>query len=551
MVDLRGLQMGPEGWQEVTRWLRKIGTVGSLLISNAQISGEFDLNNLEVLDAIAFDGVECDGAVRIRSCRFRHASFSGSEFQETVRFGGVEFEEDADFIDCTFGGMLFFGEGIKPGGITLGRRVNFGGSTFAAAAIFDFQGNGDTYFNATTWHAVAQFGNVIQKGDIHFERAQFQQDLRMSGASIAGILELRGARLAGLCAVDRTTVGHLGLREAVLETAPEIGQLEVLGWAVLDQAVFERQVRLRINAKTIHCHRTTFSHGVTMSLAGELVADGSFFPPPSEISGVGERSDRTPKIASMRRADVAGLTMSGVDLSVCLFSGAHHLEASRLGAGLTFGQPPSRWLSPRDVLAEEQWRRRIDDPESGWLELNDLSTDWFVEEEPPEGVPSTLPLDSLRPMQGSSIADLYRSLRRAREEGRDSPGSASFYFGEMEMRRLALGNAGPRALPERLVLAGYWLVSGYGLRAWRALAALAILLITSTCLLWKLGFDAADSVTLGHTFRVAVASATSLVRPVDDSELNGAGFAIEILLRFVGPALLTLTALAVRAQVKR
>lgn len=253
----------------------------------------------------------------------------------------------------------------------------------------------------------------------------------------------------------------------------------------------------------------------------------------------------------MRRADVAGLTLAGVDLTACLFSGAHHLEVSRLGAGLTFGRPPRRWLSPRDVLAEEQWRRRIDDPDSGWLNLNDLSLRWLVAEEPPKGVPSTLALDSLRPMQGSSIADLYRSLRRARAEGRDSPGSASFYFGEMEMRRFALQNSGSQAFPERMVLAGYWLISGYGLRAWRALAALVVLMGSRSCLLWKLGFDAGDSITFGHALRVAVASATSLVRPVDDSELNGAGFALEVLLRFMGPILLALAALAVRAQVKR
>jgi len=447
--------------------------------------------------------------------------------------------------------MLFFGEGLQSGKITLSSGMNFGGSTFAAAAIFDFRGTGNAFFNATTWQAVAQFGDVTHEGDLYFERAQFERDCRVQNASIAGKLELRGARFAGLFAVDGTTVGHLGLREAVLETAPEIGELEVRGWAVLDQAVFERQVRLRINAEMLHCHRTTFSHGVTMSLAGEVIADGSYFPPPSEIGGVADRSDRAPRITSMRRADVAGLTLSEVDLSACLFSGAHHLEASRLGSGLTFGRPPRPWHCPRDVLAEEQWRRRIDDSKSGWLDFSDLSSAWFVKEEPPGGVPSTLPLDPPLPMQGSSIADLYRSLRRAREEGLDSPGSASFYFGEMEMRRLALRTLGGRALPERSVLAAYWLISGYGLRAWRALVFLAILLGTSTCLLWKFGFDAGDSITFGHALRVAVASATSLVRPLDDSELNGTGFAIEVLLRFGGPILLALAALAIRSQVKR
>jgi uncharacterized protein YjbI with pentapeptide repeats len=543
--------MDTAGWQEVTQWLRKIGVFEALLLSNARIAGELDLNGVQVLDVLAFDGVECTGAVRIRGCQFRHASFSGSEFQDTLRIGGVEFEGDVDFIECTIGGALFFGESLKSAGVTLFDGVNFGGTSFAGPAFFDFGGAGTASFNGTRWEGTAYFERVDQQGNLSLLGAQFQQDLQMRDASITGKLELRGARFAGLCALGGTKVGHLGMREAVLETAPEIGQVEVHGWAVLDQAIFERQVRLRINAEMLHCHRTTFSRGVTLSLAGELIADGSYFPPPSEIGGVVERPNRRPSITSMRRADVVGLSLSGVDVRACLFSGAHHLEASRLGSGLSFGRPPKRWHSPRDVVAEEQWRRRLNDPKSGWRDLSELAPGWFVKNEPPSGIPETLTLDPPLPMPASSIADLYRSLRRAREEGRDSPGSASFYFGEMEMRRLALRTSGLRGFPERSVLFLYWLISGYGLRAWRALIAFAVLLGASTFLLWKLGFDAGNSIGLHHSLRVAVASATSLVRPVDDEELNGAGFAIEILLRFVGPLLLALAALAVRAQVKR
>jgi hypothetical protein len=71
------------------------------------------------------------------------------------------------------------------------------------------------------------------------------------------------------------------------------------------------------------------------------------------------------------------------------------------------------------------------------------------------------------------LINLYRSLRKAREDSKDEPGAADFYYGEMELRRLA--DHTPWA--ERFVLNLYWLVSGYGLRSMRALASLAAVIV--------------------------------------------------------------------------
>ncbi len=86
------------------------------------------------------------------------------------------------------------------------------------------------------------------------------------------------------------------------------------------------------------------------------------------------------------------------------------------------------------------------------------------------------------------IAGIYRDLRKGLEDAKDEPGAADFYYGEMEMRRLAArrsrhqqsdSSGAKRRRPswtERRLLDAYWAVSGYGLRAWRALTALTILL---------------------------------------------------------------------------
>jgi hypothetical protein len=56
-------------------------------------------------------------------------------------------------------------------------------------------------------------------------------------------------------------------------------------------------------------------------------------------------------------------------------------------------------------------------------------------------------------------------MRKAFEDGKNEPGAADFHYGECEMRRHDLTGT---TKGERRLLWGYWLLSGYGLRASRA-----------------------------------------------------------------------------------
>jgi hypothetical protein len=124
------------------------------------------------------------------------------------------------------------------------------------------------------------------------------------------------------------------------------------------------------------------------------------------------------------------------------------------------------------VVADERlWRAAMAAPADGaWREsdilglLSDRSLDFVT-----EAVASN----------PDSIADLYRSLRKADEDAGNEPAAADFYYGEMEMRRASADC--PRS--ERALLFLYWLVSGYGLRASRAFVALLL-----TVLLLAIGF---------------------------------------------------------------
>jgi hypothetical protein len=87
-------------------------------------------------------------------------------------------------------------------------------------------------------------------------------------------------------------------------------------------------------------------------------------------------------------------------------------------------------------------------------------------------------LEKPEELSPGAVAGLYRALRKSREDIKDEPGAADFCYGEMEMRRRAREqtnhqDSGSRGRVDRSVLTAYWLVSGYSLRAWRALAWLA------------------------------------------------------------------------------
>jgi len=197
-----------------------------------------------------------------------------------------------------------------------------------------------------------------------------------------------------------------------------------------------------------------------------------------------------------------------------------------------------------------------------------------------EMVRSVKAVPSLRQRQGSQNTDyrleldvsklraidvgtIYRSLRKGREDRGDSPGAADFYYGEMEMRRAHLRGEIRRHFLQRelkactamsveyAVLFLYWLLSGYSLRAWRAIAALVILILVSALIFEYFGF-------IHEHGRISFAeSVISTVRVVVNlqsgqfTRLTSIGQAQEVIVRVVGVALLGLAVLAVRGRVKR
>lgn len=181
------------------------------------------------------------------------------------------------------------------------------------------------------------------------------------------------------------------------------------------------------------------------------------------------------------------------------------------------------------------------------------------------------------------LAPVYRALRKAFEDGKHEPGAADFYYGEMEMRRHA--DDIPRS--ERGLLTAYWALSGYGMRASRALAWLGAAMLVTIVLLMGLGLpkDAPKQAATGTvpphggkvTFEIDEAdpqnptaqnptgerftgerfdkalnvTLNSVVFRSADQDLTTSGTYIEMASRVTEPILLGLAVLAVRNRVKR
>ncbi|WP_377268208.1 pentapeptide repeat-containing protein [Peterkaempfera sp. SMS 1(5)a] len=563
-----------------------------------------------------FDGALFDGPVDFSGARFaggparfEQACFhGGAAWFAGTRFGGG----DAVFDGARFsGGPAWFVRADFCGGYAWFCEVRFeGGPAWFSDARFgggpaDFKGA--RFSGGPAWFAAASFTG----GHAEFDGARFLADAHFLGTRFTR------------AAIFTDTLFEAGAEFAGAEfDGPFSGPLRCAGTLSLDSAVLRHPVRLRAAAARmslrctrleatavleLRCTRVDLGDAVLSRPVSVTTHDAPFEqpapwprhdlpyerpdpdpdlepPPPDLPDGSGRRpairaaecTSPPVRVTSLRGVDTALLVLTDVDLRECSFAGAYHLDQLRLEGRCRFAAPPPGWhwgraLMPvrrwtrRRVLAEEcRWRARRGRPldRSGWKEAAD---------------PDPAPLTGPGP---EGLTGIYRQLRKALEDGKDVPGAADFYYGEMEARRHDPGT--PRG--ERWLLHLYWAFSGYGLRASRALAALAVGACVSVLLLmmWGVPVEPVDEVVTGTAApaggrltlevgppdlrlptrlgdRWTAGRAGTAGRVVLDSvafrasseQLTDAGGWIERVSRCVEPALLTVAALAARRRVKR
>ncbi|WSQ75122.1 pentapeptide repeat-containing protein [Streptomyces xinghaiensis] len=523
------------------------------------------------------------------------AGFSGVTFTDIARFRGATFASVAGFEGVTFTGTARFGDAAFSG------VARFGGATFAGMARFDeatFTGSasfrGVTFadtarFHEATFNDIAWFYRAAFAGIAGFRGTTFAGMAAFDEATFAGTAGFRGATFAGMAGFRGVTfAGTAGFRNVRFEVTARLGPLVCGGLLVLSGAVFGEPVTLEAAARAVTCDRTRWASAATLRLRyaeldlGDTVLEYplTVAARPTPFTSSGDPLPETPlsgrdpgvRLTSVDGVDAAHLVLHDIDLSLCRFAGAVHLDQLRVDGWCTFATTPTgvrrhrllpKWWSLRSTLAEEHhWRARSPRPTAaqGWT--------------PP-------PREDTPVLKPAALAALYRQVRKSLEDGKNEPDAADFYYGECEMRR----HDTTRSRGERALLTAYWMLSGYGLRAGRALAWLlgAMTVTLLALLLWGLPVDDPKPTTTGRQVAVGqeVSWTTDTPDPVNPTgpwpervtterfekglrvvinsvvfrssgqDLTTAGTYTEMASRLAEPVLLGLAVLAVRSRVKR
>lgn len=553
--------LAPADWKEddFVLALAKLADTGDLDASHRRISSE---QMARIMEAAPLDAPGRP--------RFGSVGFLGTTFPD-FNLTNATFRGNAWFNGATFEGYVLFGS------VHFAGRADFSGVRFNARAIFagsTFSEGGD--YSDATFENRADFRGTRFVHVGSFQRTTFCHTLDLAGASFVRDPATDADDNAG---------GSVYFDGAAFNEQMELGPIVVGNVLRLDRADVARRLTVRATASTISLCGATFRDGIELFVdRAEVVADDADFrgaslitygsaasasgwsdEEPSGATALAGLDTDAPRVISLRRAKIGELSLSTVDLRSCRFAGSHGLAGLRLertsfagtpdGTGLTGWLRRRRWTR-REVLAEEhEWRSRHH-PGGGWY----------------------APQGDAPPVAAGDIAVLYRELRRSREETRDEPGAADFYYGEMEMRRHAARDRRAKAArratrAEEVILCAYWLVSGYGLRASRAFASLAVVIALFAALFSHGGLsDPGEPVVVlratpanGVEFRqglalpapsfadalVFSAATATAIFGAPDRPLTRVGQWERIVLRIIGPVLIGLGLLGIRSRVKR
>ncbi|MFP8944217.1 pentapeptide repeat-containing protein [Streptomyces fenghuangensis] len=334
-------------------------------------------------------------------------------------------------------------------GLTPGADIDHRGTTFTGPLLNALLGAlrdpntrhahfGEARFGSATFQSDAWFGSVTFQGDAGFDWATFQGNARFVSATFQGNAWFESATFQGAARFESATFQRdARFAQAVFERWVSLGPFVCAGRVWLSGAVFNGPANLSFAARRLECRRTRwlstaelrlryatvdFAHAVfeyPLTIAAEpdpfVLTDGRTM----EEQALAHAPDAAVRIATLRGVDAAHLVLADVDLSACLFTGTVHLDQLRLEGACAFDAVPPgthrrrgrpvRFTGRRTLAEEHHWRAKRPDAVRGWNV-------------------AVLGAGHAGPAQ---LAPVYRALRKAFEDGKDEPGAADFYYGEM------------------------------------------------------------------------------------------------------------------------
>jgi hypothetical protein len=559
----------------------------------------------------AFDGATFGEAINFYGAIFGEASsflqanfadaanFEIATFEFGTKFDGAIFGDRTTFDRATFGDQtsfkgVTFGNQVTCENTTFGDRTDFTNATFRDEAILRGVKFGDSIsFVEAILGDGSSFEETIFGDWASFSRATFGEGTRFAGAAFGDEAGFPGSTFGDWTSFVKATFGQrIGFQRTIFgdgtdfagATFGDFTWLDIVasGSVVFDAAVFGQAPFFAITANELSFTDAHLITGGTISVRwAETTLNGTSFGGPAVVAAIAEPSpvddsmaalaatSRTerPRILSVAGTDVSNLSLDGVDMRACRFHGAFNLDQlrgegryafARSPAGWRFGwgwPPMWRWTNRRVIAEESEWRFETEREirRGGWYEdecrpnasLGSLDDATTYPEPKIDAAEQTQRSDEAegRPRPSREIEGLYRALRKGREDSKDEPGAADFYYGEMEMRRKGV----PYGF-ERAILFSYWLVSGYGLRASRAISCLALTIVVFALLLMWFAFPSDGSFVRSLLF--SIESTVSLLRAPTE-RLTTVGRFLEIPLRLLGPLFFGLALLSLRGRVKR
>jgi uncharacterized protein YjbI with pentapeptide repeats len=523
--------------------------------------------------------------------RFRRASFGDDTSFERVDFGltadfhSATFRARARFSHSRFGSAQFFAS-------TFGMEAAFSNARFESKARFHnarFGPRGgfiETHFAGACDFGGAYFGEKVQMAKAHFGAgpsfvgATFDPRARLTEWRVANDLDMRSAHFLGPVSLHGAQIGDNAIfASANFEGSVDVGDLSCGDSAYFDNATVSTADRFGPvrAAKRISLHSLIVRSPCAFQLSArkiDLSDSRCFAPLHITFSGgdlmmdrlqnhsrliltapqpVGAKFSR-PRLISARGADLSSVVISGLDVRPLRLAGAEGIDGLRIDSAVSFEPAPRGVRAYREVIAEEHSLRAAKRRRGGW------------------NPSSTQPATPYAPrVDMAELARIYRGLRKAREDSRDAPGAADFYYGEMEMRRLEargrLANwnglgAWAVGCGTYLLLELYRLFGGYGVRPSRPLLLFALLIGLASAIM-DCG-DLIQYVTPGNgpagatltpaNFEQCVVFVlrSALLLPTSTSVTASTGAEwIQIAARIVGPLLVGLFAFGIRARVHR
>jgi hypothetical protein len=562
----------------------------------AAFSGDATFDGATFNGGAIFDSATFDGGAIFHGTTFNGpATFNGTTFNGTT-FDAATFDGPATFDAATFDGPAIFdfvtfaepatlnGANFKGGAIfesaNFNKAASFDRATFDGFAAFD-----DATFNAgasfrAIFNGPASFGATFNEST-HFEGTHFNGDARFGGTHFNGDTHFEGATFAELADFSQAFFEEAAFDLATFSGDVSFAETLFLGEASFDRATFSADANFAgagwrngvsfwgatfgpfADFSTETTHQTQGFEAVYLKEAVLTGTSRIWLGRPMLLAGVVLQAPLT-VLARGAEAAIDSLELAtleaplvvndGVQLTRCKLRGATGLDRLRLvgadpawaryhGRGRIFLR---RGVAGRRVVADELVLRAFD---PGEREANLLVKEHNIDV-------TNLP----RPQ---TVEAVYRQLRAALEASKAAPAAADFYYGEMEMRRLAC----KKGSFERKLLWLYKATCGYGLRASRALATYVFVLMTFTVLFrYRTSWFVSDATAAAggssssthmlnfHRFWDTAAilgrSSVTFLSPIATG-LTAAGTLMLILLRFTAPAALALAVLAVRARVQR